>query len=65
MIILSIVVMVLVHVMMRYTRLGKAMRATSANRNLARNCGIRTDRVVTITWLSRARCAAWPARCSG
>ena len=50
-IILSIVVMLLVHVMMRYTRLGKAMRATSANRNLARNCGIRTDRVVTITWL--------------
>ena len=51
MIILSIVVMALVHVMMRYTRLGKAMRATSANRNLARNCGIRTDRVVTVTWL--------------
>jgi len=51
MIILSIVVMVLVHLMMRYTRLGKAMRATSANRDLARNCGIRTDRVVTITWL--------------
>jgi branched-subunit amino acid ABC-type transport system permease component len=50
-IVLSIVVMALVHVMMRYTRLGKAMRATSANRNLARNCGIRTDRVVTITWL--------------
>jgi branched-subunit amino acid ABC-type transport system permease component len=50
-IILSIVVMALVHVMMRYTRLGKAMRATSANRNLARNCGIRTDRDVTITWL--------------
>ena len=48
---LSIVVMVLVHVLIRYTRLGKAMRATSANRNLARNCGIRTDRVVTITWL--------------
>jgi branched-subunit amino acid ABC-type transport system permease component len=48
---LSIVLMVLVHLMIRYTRLGKAMRATSANRNLARNCGIRTDRVVTITWL--------------
>jgi branched-chain amino acid transport system permease protein/neutral amino acid transport system permease protein len=48
---LSIVVMVAVHVLIRYTRLGKAMRATSANRNLARNCGIRTDRVVTITWL--------------
>jgi len=36
--------------MLRYTRLGKAMRATAANRSLARNCGIRTDRVVTTTW---------------
>lgn len=48
---LSIVVMGLVHALIRYTRLGKAMRATAANRNLARNCGIRTDRVVTTTWL--------------
>jgi branched-subunit amino acid ABC-type transport system permease component len=48
---LSIALMVLVHGLIRYTRLGKAMRATSANRNLARNCGIRTDQVVTITWL--------------
>jgi branched-chain amino acid transport system permease protein/neutral amino acid transport system permease protein len=48
---LSVVLMVGVHVLIRYTRLGKAMRATSANRNLARNCGIRTDRVVTLTWL--------------
>ncbi|HEX3831288.1 MAG TPA: branched-chain amino acid ABC transporter permease, partial [Solirubrobacteraceae bacterium] len=38
---LSIVVMCLVHGLIRYTRLGKAMRATAANRNLARNCGIR------------------------
>jgi branched-subunit amino acid ABC-type transport system permease component len=48
---LSVVVMLLVHLLMRYTRLGKAMRATAANRDLARNCGIRTDRVVTATWL--------------
>ena len=48
---LSLVVMVLVHALIRYTRLGKAMRATAANRNLARNCGIRTDRVVSVTWL--------------
>jgi branched-chain amino acid transport system permease protein/neutral amino acid transport system permease protein len=47
---LSLVVMVLVHGLIRYTRLGKAMRATAANRNLARNCGIRTDRVVSLTW---------------
>jgi len=50
-IVLSIVTMIVVHVLMRYTRLGKAMRATAANRDLARNCGIRTDRVVTLTWL--------------
>src|SRR5579884_505160 len=47
---LSVVVMVGVHVLIRYTRLGKAMRATAANRNLARNCGIRTGRVVALTW---------------
>jgi len=48
---MSIVVMLLVHALIRYTRLGKAMRATAANRSLARNCGIRTDRVVMATWL--------------
>jgi branched-chain amino acid transport system permease protein/neutral amino acid transport system permease protein len=48
---LAIVVMVLVHGLIRYTRLGKAMRATAANPNLARNCGIRTARVITLTWL--------------
>ncbi|MDQ1458227.1 MAG: branched-chain amino acid transport system permease protein, partial [Actinomycetota bacterium] len=50
-IVLSIVLMLGVHVLMRYTRLGKAMRATAANRDLARNSGIRTDRVVSATWL--------------
>jgi branched-chain amino acid transport system permease protein/neutral amino acid transport system permease protein len=48
---LSLVVMVLVHALIRYSKLGKAMRATAANRNLARNCGIRTGRVVMLTWL--------------
>jgi branched-subunit amino acid ABC-type transport system permease component len=47
---LSIAVMLGVHALIRYTRLGKAMRATAANRNLARNCGIRTERVVALTW---------------
>jgi branched-subunit amino acid ABC-type transport system permease component len=48
---LSIVVMLLVHALIRYSKLGKAMRATAANPNLARNCGIRTGRVVMLTWL--------------
>jgi len=47
---LSVLVMAGTHVLLRYTRLGKAMRATAANRNLARNCGIRTARVITLTW---------------
>jgi len=47
---LSVAAMLAVHALIRYTRLGKAMRATAANRNLARNCGIRTDRVVALTW---------------
>ena len=54
---LSVVIMACVHVLLRYTKLGKAMRATAANRSLARNCGIRTDRVVTVTWaLTGALC---------
>jgi branched-subunit amino acid ABC-type transport system permease component len=46
----SLVVMGGVHVLLRYSKLGKAMRATAANRSLARNCGIRTSRVITTTW---------------
>ena len=48
---LSVVVMVAVHGLLRHTKLGKAMRATAANRSLARNCGIRTNRIVTLTWI--------------
>lgn len=56
---LSIVTMLSVHSLLRFTKLGKAMRATAADRSLARSCGIRTDRVVTTTWLiSGALCGA-------
>jgi branched-chain amino acid transport system permease protein/neutral amino acid transport system permease protein len=47
---LSMLVMAGTHVLLRYTRLGKAMRATAANKTLARNCGIPAARVITITW---------------
>jgi branched-subunit amino acid ABC-type transport system permease component len=54
---LSVVAMIGVHALLRYTRTGKAMRATAANRTLARNCGIRTDRVIALTWaLTGALC---------
>jgi branched-chain amino acid transport system permease protein/neutral amino acid transport system permease protein len=47
---ISLAVMAGAHVLLRYTKLGKAMRATAANRSLARNCGIRTSRIITLTW---------------
>ena len=54
---LAVLTMAGVHVLLRYTKLGKAMRATAANRTLARNCGIRTGRVITVTWaLTGALC---------
>jgi len=54
---LSILVMGGVHGLLRYTKLGKAMRATAANQSLARNCWIRTGQVITITWaLTGALC---------
>ena len=48
---LSLAVMALVHAVLRYSKLGKAMRATAANPELARNCGIRTRRIIMLTWL--------------
>ncbi|HET9783004.1 MAG TPA: branched-chain amino acid ABC transporter permease [Candidatus Dormibacteraeota bacterium] len=48
---LSVAVMLAIHGLLRYTRLGKAMRATAANPTLARNCGIPTQRVIDMVWL--------------
>jgi branched-subunit amino acid ABC-type transport system permease component len=54
---ISVVVMAGVHALLRYTKLGKAMRATAANRMLARSSGIRAGRVISITWaLTGALC---------
>lgn len=44
-------VLIGVHILLKYTRLGKAMRATAANPNLARNSGVKTRLVVSQTWL--------------
>jgi branched-subunit amino acid ABC-type transport system permease component len=50
-IVLAVLVMLAVHALLRYTRVGKAMRATAANPMLARNCGIPTQRVIDGVWL--------------
>ncbi|HEV1992357.1 MAG TPA: branched-chain amino acid ABC transporter permease, partial [Candidatus Dormibacteraeota bacterium] len=49
--VVAVVLMLGIHALLRYTRLGKAMRATSANPTLARNCGIPTQRVIDTVWL--------------
>ena len=48
---IAVVVMLGIHALLTYTRLGKAMRATAANPTLARNCGIPTQRVIDVVWL--------------
>jgi branched-subunit amino acid ABC-type transport system permease component len=48
---IAVVLMLAIHGLLRYTRLGKAMRATAANPTLARNCGIPTQRVIDSVWL--------------
>ena len=54
---IAVAAMLLVHLLLRYTKLGKAMRATAADPDLARNCGIATDRVIDLAWaLSGALC---------
>ena len=47
----AVVLMLGIHALLRYTRLGKAMRATAANPTLARNCGIPTQRVIDVVWV--------------
>jgi len=50
-IVVAVLLMLAIHGLPRYTRLGKAMRATAANPTLARNCGIPTQRVIDVVWL--------------
>jgi branched-chain amino acid transport system permease protein/neutral amino acid transport system permease protein len=54
---IAVVAMLAVHLLLSRTKLGKAMRATATDPELARSCGIATDRVIDATWaLSGALC---------
>jgi branched-subunit amino acid ABC-type transport system permease component len=56
---IALVAMVAVRVILQWTRLGRAMRATAANESLARACGINTQLVKDAAWvLSGALCGA-------
>jgi branched-subunit amino acid ABC-type transport system permease component len=47
----AIVLMIGVHSLLQYTRLGLAMRATAANPSLARSCGVSSERVRMTAWM--------------
>jgi branched-chain amino acid transport system permease protein/neutral amino acid transport system permease protein len=54
---IAVVSMLGLHSLLRFTRVGKALRATAADPELARSCGIATDRVATLAWaVSGALC---------
>jgi len=54
---IAVTCMLVVHGLLRYTKLGMAMRATATDSSLARSCGIRTERIVDVAWLiSGAMC---------
>jgi branched-subunit amino acid ABC-type transport system permease component len=57
-IIISVVVLVLVAVMLQRTKIGKAMRAVSDNRDLASSSGIDVNRVIMVVWIMGGALAA-------
>ncbi|MDC7233437.1 MAG: branched-chain amino acid ABC transporter permease LivH [Spirochaetales bacterium] len=52
------VVMVLLTILIKFTRMGKAMRATSQDKDMAQLVGINVDRVISMTFLIGSATAA-------
>lgn len=57
-IVISVVVLVLVALMLQRTKIGKAMRAVSDNRDLAASSGIDVNRVILVVWMMGGALAA-------
>ncbi|MFB6168915.1 MAG: branched-chain amino acid ABC transporter permease [Haloferacaceae archaeon] len=57
-VLIAAVMMTLLHVLLRGTKLGKAMRASSDNLDLAKVTGIDTDKVMMATWVIAGAYAA-------
>jgi branched-chain amino acid transport system permease protein len=57
-IITTAVVMILLTFLIKFTRIGKAMRATAQDRNMAMLVGIDVDRVISVTFLVGSATAA-------
>ena len=50
-VLIALVAAVAVWLLLHRTQLGRAMRGTATNPVLARSCGIRTERILGLTWL--------------
>jgi len=50
-VVVAAVLVAALHVVLQYTTLGRKMRATADNEDLAKISGIRTDRVITSMWV--------------
>jgi len=48
--VIAVIAMLAFHVLLQYSRIGKAMRATATNRDLAKACGIATEKVTLVVW---------------
>lgn len=55
---MAVLLMLAVHLLLQYTKIGKAMRAMADNPELARLSGIDTERVIVWTWVIGAGLAA-------
>ena len=54
---LAALLLIAMHLLLSQTKLGKAMRATAADPDLARACGIQTDQIAAVAWtLTGALC---------
>lgn len=56
--VLALVMVGLVYLLLEHSRMGKAMRATANNPDLAQVRGINTERVITFTWIIGGALAA-------
>lgn len=56
---ISLTILIGVGVLLQKTRIGKAMRAVSDNRDLAESSGIDVERVIRIVWISGAALAGF------
>lgn len=47
---IAALLLLVMHAMLRYTKLGKALRAMADDKELARGCGVNVSRMTDITW---------------